>query len=86
VLPALTAAARWQNKTWQELDNGPNNVSTITQSGYTIIDLFTRYQVSKNFAVQAMSTTCSTKSTTTIWVATACMVRRNFSVNASYSF
>ncbi|APB05346.2 ferric-rhodotorulic acid/ferric-coprogen receptor FhuE [Raoultella ornithinolytica] len=89
VLPALTigGGARWQNKTWQELDNGPNNVSTITQSGYTIIDLFTRYQVSKNFAVQGNVNNLFDKEYYDYLGSYGVYgAPRNFSVNASYSF
>jgi len=53
-LPELTVGggARWQTKTWQDIA-GPNGDTRIKQNGYTVVDLFTRYQATKNFAIQA---------------------------------
>lgn len=54
MLPALAVGGgvNWQNKTWRDVA-GPNGDERITQGSYALVDLFTRYQVTKNFAVQA---------------------------------
>ncbi|MEN0584518.1 MULTISPECIES: ferric-rhodotorulic acid/ferric-coprogen receptor FhuE [unclassified Kosakonia] len=83
---SVGGGARWQNKTWQEI-KGPNGDMRITQSGYTVVDLFTRYQATKNFAVQANLNNVFDKEyydylgTYGVYGAP-----RNFSVSASYSF
>ncbi|WBU47658.1 ferric-rhodotorulic acid/ferric-coprogen receptor FhuE [Kosakonia pseudosacchari] len=88
MLPELSVGggARWQNKTWQDI-KGPSGDMRITQSGYTVVDLFTRYQATKNFAVQANLNNVFDKEyydylgTYGVYGAP-----RNFSVSASYSF
>ncbi|ELY3420527.1 ferric-rhodotorulic acid/ferric-coprogen receptor FhuE [Cronobacter sakazakii] len=87
-LPALTVGggARWQTKTWQNIA-GPNGDTRISQNGYTVVDLFTRYQATKNLAVQANLNNVFDKAyydylgTYGVYGAP-----RNFSVTASYSF
>ncbi|MDK1234381.1 ferric-rhodotorulic acid/ferric-coprogen receptor FhuE [Cronobacter turicensis] len=87
-LPALTVGggARWQTKTWQNIA-GPNGDTRINQNGYTVVDLFTRYQATKNLAVQANLNNVFDKEyydylgTYGVYGAP-----RNFSVTASYSF
>ncbi|EKK3975334.1 ferric-rhodotorulic acid/ferric-coprogen receptor FhuE [Cronobacter sakazakii] len=87
-LPALTigGGARWQTKTWQDIA-GPNGDTRISQNGYTVVDLFTRYQATKNLAVQANLNNVFDKAyydylgTYGVYGAP-----RNFSVTASYSF
>ncbi|MDI7634895.1 ferric-rhodotorulic acid/ferric-coprogen receptor FhuE [Cronobacter sakazakii] len=87
-LPALTVGggARWQTKTWQDIA-GPNGDTRISQNGYTVVDLFTRYQATKNLAVQANLNNVFDKvyydylGTYGVYGAP-----RNFSVTASYSF
>ncbi|EOV9570960.1 ferric-rhodotorulic acid/ferric-coprogen receptor FhuE [Cronobacter turicensis] len=87
-LPALTVGggARWQTKTWQDIA-GPNGDTRISQNGYTVVDLFTRYQATKNLAVQANLNNVFDKEyydylgTYGVYGAP-----RNFSVTASYSF
>ncbi|EOG5774998.1 ferric-rhodotorulic acid/ferric-coprogen receptor FhuE [Cronobacter sakazakii] len=87
-LPALTVGggARWQTKTWQDIV-GPNGDTRISQNGYTVVDLFTRYQATKNLAVQANLDNVFDKAyydylgTYGVYGAP-----RNFSVTASYSF
>ncbi|ELY6224971.1 ferric-rhodotorulic acid/ferric-coprogen receptor FhuE [Cronobacter muytjensii] len=88
MMPELTVGggARWQTKTWQDFV-GPNGDTRITQGGYTVVDLFTRYQATKNFAVQANLNNVFDKEyydylgTYDVYGAP-----RNFSVTASYSF
>ncbi|EIZ9237396.1 ferric-rhodotorulic acid/ferric-coprogen receptor FhuE [Cronobacter sakazakii] len=87
-LPALTVGGgvRWQTKTWQDIA-GPNGDTRISQNGYTVVDLFTRYQATKNLAVQANLNNVFDKvyydylGTYGVYGAP-----RNFSVTASYSF
>ncbi|EOI3551583.1 ferric-rhodotorulic acid/ferric-coprogen receptor FhuE [Cronobacter turicensis] len=87
-LPALTVGggARWQTKTWQNIA-GPNGDTRISQNGYTVVDLFTRYQATKNLAIQANLNNVFDKEyydylgTYGVYGAP-----RNFSVTASYSF
>ncbi|ELY4675110.1 ferric-rhodotorulic acid/ferric-coprogen receptor FhuE [Cronobacter turicensis] len=87
-LPALTVGggARWQTKTWQDIA-GPNGDSRISQNGYTVVDLFTRYLATKNLAVQANLNNVFDKEyydylgTYGVYGAP-----RNVSVTASYSF
>ncbi|ELQ6140182.1 ferric-rhodotorulic acid/ferric-coprogen receptor FhuE [Cronobacter sakazakii] len=87
-LPALTVGggARWQTKTWQDIA-GPNGDTRISQNGYTVVDLFTRYQATKNLAVQANLNNVFDKvyydylGTYGVYGAP-----RNFSMTASYSF
>ncbi|EIZ8955955.1 ferric-rhodotorulic acid/ferric-coprogen receptor FhuE [Cronobacter sakazakii] len=87
-LPALTVGggARWQTKTWQDIV-GPNGDTRISQNGYTVVDLFTRYQATKNLAVQANLNNVFDKAyydylgTYGVYGAP-----RNFYVTASYSF
>ncbi|ELY4033126.1 ferric-rhodotorulic acid/ferric-coprogen receptor FhuE [Cronobacter sakazakii] len=87
-LPALTVGggARWQTKTWQDIA-GPNGDTRISQNGYTVVDLFTRYQATKNLAVQANLNNVFDKAyydylgTYGVYGAP-----RNFSVTASYGF
>ncbi|ELY2664815.1 ferric-rhodotorulic acid/ferric-coprogen receptor FhuE [Cronobacter sakazakii] len=87
-MPALTVGggARWQTKTWQDIV-GPNGDTRISQNGYTVVDLFTRYQATKNLAVQANLNNVFDKAyydylgTYGVYGAP-----RNFSVTASYSF
>lgn len=87
-LPALTVGggARWQTKTWQDIA-GPNGDTRISQNGYTVVDLFTRYHATKNLAVQANLNNVFDKvyydylGTYGVYGAP-----RNFSVTASYSF
>ncbi|EOY5416161.1 ferric-rhodotorulic acid/ferric-coprogen receptor FhuE [Cronobacter turicensis] len=87
-LPALAVGggARWQTKTWQDIA-GPNGDTRINQNGYTVVDLFTRYQATKNLAVQANLNNVFDKEyydylgTYGVYGAP-----RNFSVTASYSF
>lgn len=88
MLPELAfgGGARWQNKSWQDI-KGPNGDTRITQSGYTVVDLFTRYQATKNFAIQANLNNVFDKAyydylgTYGVYGAP-----RNFSISANYRF
>lgn len=54
MLPEVTVGGgvNWQNKTWNDT-YGPQGATRIEQGSYAVVDLFTRYQVTKNFALQA---------------------------------
>lgn len=43
----------WQNKVWNDVDGGPAGRSRAEQGSYALVNLFSRYQVTKDFAVQA---------------------------------
>jgi len=55
MVPELTVGGgvNWQNKTWANVDGGPNGRDYIDQGSYGLVNLFSRYQVTKNFALQA---------------------------------
>ncbi|EOC0416269.1 ferric-rhodotorulic acid/ferric-coprogen receptor FhuE [Cronobacter malonaticus] len=87
-LPALTVGggARWQTKTWQDIV-GPNGDTRISQNGYTVVDLFTRYQATKNLAVQAnLNNVFDKEYYNYLGTYGVYGAPRNFSVTASYSF
>nr|WP_318382338.1 ferric-rhodotorulic acid/ferric-coprogen receptor FhuE [uncultured Enterobacter sp.] len=83
---AVGGGARWQTKTWQDIA-GPNGDTRIHQNGYAVVDLFTRYQATKNLAIQANLNNVFDKEyydylgTYGVYGAP-----RNFSVSANYSF
>lgn len=85
---AVGGGARWQNKTWYDFETpGPQGVKQIAQDGYTVVDLFARYQVTKNFSVQGNLNNVFDKEyydylgTYGVYGAP-----RNFSVSGTYSF
>lgn len=88
MLPALAVGGgvNWQNKTWRDVA-GPNGDERITQGSYAVVDLFSRYQVTKNFALQANLNNLFDKEyynylgTYGVYGAP-----RNFSVSGTYSF
>jgi TonB-dependent siderophore receptor len=88
MLPDLVIGGglRWQNNTWQDIA-GPDGDTRIKQGGYTVVDLFSRYQVTKNVSVQANINNLFDKEyydylgTYGVYGAP-----RNFSVSANYSF
>jgi outer-membrane receptor for ferric coprogen and ferric-rhodotorulic acid len=50
---AVGGGVNWQNKTWANVDGGPNGRDYVDQGSYGLVNLFSRYQVTKNFALQA---------------------------------
>ncbi|MGY1448916.1 TonB-dependent siderophore receptor [Pseudomonas chlororaphis] len=47
----IGGGARWQNKAWQQIWNSPKGVNEdITQESYWVVDLMTRYQITKNLS------------------------------------
>ncbi|KAA5840177.1 TonB-dependent siderophore receptor [Pseudomonas chlororaphis] len=47
----IGGGARWQNKAWQQIWNSPKGVNEdITQESYWVVDLMTRYQITKSLS------------------------------------
>ncbi|WP_455818465.1 ferric-rhodotorulic acid/ferric-coprogen receptor FhuE [Pseudomonas cerasi] len=89
MLPDLTVGGgvNWQNKTWATVAGGPAGSDYIDQSPVTLVNLFSRYQVTKQVSVQANINNLFDKEyydymgTYVVYGAP-----RNFSVSANYSF
>ncbi|WP_034947184.1 ferric-rhodotorulic acid/ferric-coprogen receptor FhuE [Erwinia oleae] len=87
-LPELTLGGglNWQNRTYQDV-TGPEGATRIYQSSYPLVNLFGRYQVTKQLAVQANlnnlfdRTYYSTLSDYEVYGEP-----RNYSVSLSYNF
>ncbi|MEN5017288.1 ferric-rhodotorulic acid/ferric-coprogen receptor FhuE [Erwinia sp. Eh17-17] len=87
MLPDLTVGGgvNWQNKTWANVDGAPADY--IDQSPVTLVNLFSRYQVTKQLSVQANINNLFDKEyydylgTYVVYGAP-----RNVSVSANYSF
>ncbi|MCS2164675.1 ferric-rhodotorulic acid/ferric-coprogen receptor FhuE [Scandinavium manionii] len=55
MLPELSVGGgmNWQNKTWANVSGGPDGRDYVDQGSYGLVNLFSRYQMTKNFALQA---------------------------------
>lgn len=55
MVPELTVGGgvNWQNKIWNNVSDGPKGAAYIEQGSYGLVNLFSRYQVTKQFALQA---------------------------------
>ncbi len=88
MLPEVTVGGgiNWQNKTWNDT-TGPQGATRIQQGSYAIVDLFTRYQITKNFAVQANVNNLFDKEYDS-WLSDYVVygAPRSVSVTASYDF
>ncbi|BCQ37683.1 ferric-rhodotorulic acid/ferric-coprogen receptor FhuE [Erwinia rhapontici] len=77
----------WQNKTWATVAGGPAGSDYIDQSPVTLVNLFSRYQVTRQVSVQANINNLFDKEyydymgTYVVYGAP-----RNFTVSANYSF
>ena len=77
----------WQNHTWQDDVYGPQGYTYVEQGSYTLVNLFSRYQVTKQLSVQANINNLFDKEyydylgTYAVYGAP-----RNFSVSANYTF
>lgn len=49
---AIGGGVNWQNHTWQDAD-GPQGTMRADQGSYTLVNLFSRYQVTRQLSVQA---------------------------------
>ncbi len=92
-LPALQdltvgGGVNWQTHTWDDVA-GPNGTSTIhaDQGSYALVDMFARYQVTKQLSIQGNLNNLFDKTySTTVGRTTVYGAPRNFSVSANYSF
>jgi outer membrane receptor for ferric coprogen and ferric-rhodotorulic acid len=88
MLPEVTVGGgvNWQNKTWNDT-TGPQGATRIKQGSYAVVDLFTRYQMTKNFAVQANVNNLFDKEYDS-WLSDYVVygAPRSVSVTASYDF
>lgn len=85
---AVGGGVNWQNKTWDDsaYSRGPNG-EIPEQGSYALVNLFSRYQVTKNFAVQANLNNLFDKEYYD-YVGSYLVygAPRNFSVSANYKF
>lgn len=85
---AVGGGVNWQNKTWDDstYSRGPNG-EVPEQGSYALVNLFSRYQVSKSFSVQANLNNLFDKEYYD-YVGSYLVygAPRNFSVSAKYTF
>ena len=84
-LPELTVGGgiNWQNKVWTDV----SDTQRAEQGSYALVNLFGRYQVSKDFAVQAnLNNVFDREYYDYVGSYTVYGAPRNFSLSASYSF
>lgn len=83
----LGGGINWQNHTWQDNVYGPQGPTYVEQGSYALVNLFGRYQVTKQLTVQANVNNLFDKEyydylgTYAVYGAP-----RNFSVSANYTF
>ncbi|WP_139538228.1 ferric-rhodotorulic acid/ferric-coprogen receptor FhuE [Klebsiella spallanzanii] len=88
VMPDLTVGGgvNWQNRVYKDTAT-PYGTFRAEQGSYALVDLFTRYQVSKNFALQGNVNNLFDKTyDTNIDGSIVYGEPRNFSITASYQF
>lgn len=88
VMPALTVGGgvNWQNRVYKDTVT-PYGTFRAEQGSYALVDLFTRYQVTKNFAVQGNINNLLDKTyDTNIDGSIVYGEPRNVSITASYQF
>lgn len=68
VMPELTVGGgvNWQNRVYTDTVT-PYGTFRAEQGSYALVDLFTRYQVTKTSRYRGTSITCSTKPTIPTW-------------------
>lgn len=88
-LPELTVGGgiNWQNRTFQD-GSGPQGDTRIFQGSYPLVDLFARYQVTKQLAVQANVKNLFDRTYYSYLSNDAAVYGEplNYSVNVSYAF
>ncbi|WP_147197042.1 ferric-rhodotorulic acid/ferric-coprogen receptor FhuE [Pantoea sp. CCBC3-3-1] len=88
-LPDLTIGGgmNWQNRTFQDVTGPDGETQRVYQSSYPLANLFARYQVTKQLAVQANVNNLFDR-TYYSWLSDYAVYgeARNYSVNLSYSF
>jgi outer membrane receptor for ferric coprogen and ferric-rhodotorulic acid len=77
MLPELTVGGgvNWQNKVWTDVPR-PGGTFRAEQGSYALVNLFSRYQVTKDFAVQANVNNLFDKSITITSALMSCTARR----------
>ena len=89
MLPDLTigGGANWQNRTYQTATAPDGESVKVYQSSYPLVDLFARYQLTKQVAVQANVNNVFDR-TYYSWLSDYAVYgdERNYSVNLSYAF
>ncbi len=88
VMPALTVGGgvNWQNRVYSDVVT-PYGTWRAEQGSYALVDLFTRYQVTKNFSVQGNLNNLFDKTyDTNVQGSLVYGEPRNVSVTASYQF
>ncbi|MDU4312842.1 MAG: ferric-rhodotorulic acid/ferric-coprogen receptor FhuE [Klebsiella michiganensis] len=88
VMPELTigGGVNWQNRVYKDTAT-PYGTFRAEQGSYALVDLFTRYQVTKNFALQGNVNNLFDKTyDTNIDGSIVYGEPRNFSITASYQF
>ncbi len=89
VLPDLTVGGglNWQNRTFQDVTGPDGETQRVYQSSIPLANLFARYQVTKQLAVQANVNNLFDR-TYYSWLSDYAVYgeARNYSVNLSYSF
>ena len=50
---AVGGGVNWQNKVWTDIEGGPAGQSRAEQGSYALVNLFSRYQVTRDLALQA---------------------------------
>lgn len=83
---AVGGGVNWQSKTWDDDSRGPNG-DRAEQGSYALVNLFSRYDVTKNFSVQANLNNLFDKEYYD-YVGSYLVygAPRNFSVSANYKF
>jgi len=89
MLPDLTigGGVNWQNKTWNDATGPSGSTDRAVQGSYALVNLFSRYQVTKNFSVQAnLNNLFDREYYDYVGSYTVYGAPRNFSVSANYDF
>ncbi|MGY5957473.1 ferric-rhodotorulic acid/ferric-coprogen receptor FhuE [Kosakonia sp. BK9b] len=89
MLPDLTigGGVNWQNKTWNDATGPSGSTDRAVQGSYALVNLFSRYQVTKNLSVQAnLNNLFDREYYDYVGSYTVYGAPRNFSVSANYDF
>jgi outer membrane receptor for ferric coprogen and ferric-rhodotorulic acid len=83
----IGGGVNWQNKTFQDATGPDGETTRVYQSSYPLVDLFARYQLTKQLAVQANVNNVFDR-TYYSWLSDYAVYgdERNYSVNLSYAF
>nr|WP_322874505.1 TonB-dependent receptor [Erwinia billingiae] len=83
----IGGGVNWQNKNFQDATGPDGETTRVYQSSYPLVDLFARYQLTKQLAVQANVNNVFDR-TYYSWLSDYAVYgdERNYSVNLSYAF